>query len=74
MEHRTISDSIILVVTFDSLHDNFEITIMPLLHSRDKDLEEIFQIVTSTKAANMAKQTTGQIADLAIIAKKRLDD
>ena len=72
-EHRSIWDNIILIVALDSLHDDFELTIMPLLHFGDKDLEEIQQIVTSTKAINMVKQATGQTADLAMIAKKRSD-
>lgn len=48
-------------------------TTAPLLHSGDKDLEEIQQIVTSIEAANMAKQPTGQTADLAMAAKKKSD-
>ena len=38
---RTIWESITLVVALDSLHDDFEMTTAPLLHSGDKDLEEI---------------------------------
>ena len=72
-EHQTIWDSITLVVALDSLHDDFEITTTPLLHSGDKDLEEIQQIVTSTEAANMAKRASGQTADLAMMTKKRSD-
>ena len=72
-EYWTICDSITLVVALDSLHDDFEMTTAPLLHSGDKDLKEIQQIVTSTKAANMAKRATGQTADLAMIGKKRSD-
>ena len=72
-EHYTIWDSITLVIVLDSLQDDFEMTTAPLLHSGDKDLEEIQQIVTSTEAAKMAKQATGQIADLAMMAKKRTD-
>ena len=48
-------------------------TTAPLLHLGDKDLEEIQQIVTSTKAANMAKWVTSQTADLAIMTRKRSD-
>ena len=48
-------------------------TTAPLFHSGNKDLKKIQQIVTSTKVANMAKQTTGQTADLAMITKKRLN-
>lgn len=70
-EHRTIWDSITLVVALDSLHDDFEMTTAPLLHSGDKDLEEIQLIVTSTEAANLAKRATGGTADLAMMAKKK---
>lgn len=69
-KQRTIWDSITLVVALDSLHDDFEMTTAPLLHSGDKDLEEIQQIVTSTEAANLAKRVTGQTADLAMMTKK----
>ena len=72
-EHCTIWDSITLVVALDSLHNNFEMTTTPLLHSDNKDLKETQQIITFTKAANMAKRATGQIADLAMMAKKRTD-
>ena len=60
-----------LVVVLDSLHDNFEIMTVPLLHFVDKDLEKIQQIVISIKAANIAKQAVGTIADLPLIAKKK---
>lgn len=73
-EHWIIWDSIILVVTFDSLNNDFEITTAPLLYSGNKDLEKIQQIVISTKAANMAKKATGQIANLLMMAKKKMVD
>lgn len=47
-------------------------TLLP--YSGDKNLEEIQEIVTSTKIANMTKQATGQIVDLSMIAKKRPDN
>ena len=70
-EQRTIWGSITLVVALDSLHDNFEMTTTLLLHSGNKDLEEIQQIVTSTEAANLAIQAVGAIADFALMAKKK---
>ena len=70
-EQRTIWESITLVVAFDLLHDNFEMTTASLLHSSDKNLEEIQQIVTWTKAANLAKRAVGVIVDLALMAKKK---
>lgn len=70
-ELRKIWESITLVVALDSLHDDFEMTTAPLLHSGDKDLEEIPQIVTSTEAANLAKRAVGATTDLAMMAKKK---
>lgn len=72
-EYCTIWNSITLVVALNSLHDDFEITIVPLLHSGNKDLKKIQQIITSTKVANMAKQATSQITDLTMMAKKKTD-
>ena len=46
-------------------------TTAPLLHSDDKDIEEIQQIVTSTEAANLAKRTVGATANLTIMAKRK---
>lgn len=46
-------------------------TTAPLLHSGNKNIEEIYQIVTSTEVANMAWQITGQIADLAMQIMKK---
>ena len=43
----------------------------PLSHFSDKDLEEIQQIVTSTKIANLAKRTIRITVDLALMAKKK---
>lgn len=40
-------------------------------YSGDKILEEIQQIVNSTKRANQAKCIVGTIGDLTIIAKKK---
>ena len=70
-EQRTIWESITLVVALDSLLNDFEKTTTPLLYSGDKNLEEIQQIVTSTKAANRAKQAVEATADLALMAKKK---
>ena len=68
---RTIWNSITLVVALDSLHNDFEMTIAPLLHSGDKDIEEIEQIITSTEAANLAKCVVGATADLTMMAKRK---
>ena len=70
-EQRTIWDSITLVVALDSLHNDFKITTAPLLHSGNKDIKEIQQIVTSTEEANLAKRVVEVIADLTMIIKKK---
>lgn len=59
-----------MVIAIDSLHNDFEITTASLFHSNDKNLEGIQQIVTSTKAAIMARQVIGAIAELIIMIKK----
>lgn len=46
-------------------------TTVSLVHSGNKDLEEIQQIVTSTKTANLAQQAIGVTTDFAIMAKKK---
>lgn len=70
IEHRTIWDSIIFVIALDSLYNDFEMTITPLLYLSNKDLEKIELIVTSTEVANLAKQATCIIRDLAIMVRK----
>ena len=60
-----------LVIAFISIHDNFEMTTIPLFHSGNKDFEEIQQIITSTEAANLAKPAVETITDLAMMAKKK---
>lgn len=44
-----------LVVTLDSLYNNFEITRVFFFYLGDKDLEKIQLIVTFTEVANLAK-------------------
>lgn len=61
----------ILVVFFDSLYDNFKITTAPLLHSGDKDLKGIEQIIISTEIANLARRVIGQTIDLTRMIKKK---
>lgn len=70
-KQRTIWESITLVRAFNSLHNNFEMTIVPIFHFGNKDLKEIQQIITSTKAKNLTKQAVGVTADLALIAKNK---
>lgn len=58
-KYRIIWDSIILIVAIDLLHNNFKMTITLLLHSSNKDIEKIQQIVIFTKTTNMIRQITG---------------
>ena len=46
-------------------------TTAPLLYSGNKDIKEIQQIVTSTKAANLANCAVWAIANLTMMAKRK---
>lgn len=46
-------------------------TIVLPLHSRDKDLEEIEQIVISMEVVNLTRRIISQTQDLVIMSKKR---
>lgn len=59
------------MVAVDFLYDNFEMTTIFLLYLGDKTLKEIQQIVTSTEAANLAKQVVKVTANLVMTTKKR---
>ena len=59
-----------LVITLNSLHNNFKIITALFLYSGDKDLVEIQQILTFIKSTNLAKCITSQIADMAMMTKK----
>lgn len=47
---------------------------VPLFFFGDRNLEEIQQIVISTKVVNFTKQIIGVIVDLVWIGKKRLSE
>lgn len=70
-EQKIIWKSITLVIALDFLHNDFKMTTALLLHSGDKNLEEIQQRVTSTEITNLAKQTVGVKGDLIIMTKKK---
>lgn len=65
-----INDKMMLIVAWDSLHDDFEMIIAPLFYSSNKYLKKIHLIITSTKAVPLTKQATGINRDLIMIAKK----
>ena len=46
-------------------------TTSPFLDSGNKDIEEIQQIVTSTKVANLTKHVVEATADLTMMAKRK---
>lgn len=71
MEHKIIGDIIMLVIAFNLLYNEFKITITPLLHLGNKNLEEIQLIVISMEVINLAKKIIGVIGDLAIIVRKK---
>lgn len=62
---RDVLDSIAIIVILDSLHNDFEPTIASPLEREKKPIEEIQQILSSTKAKLKSKQTISAIIDLA---------
>ena len=60
-----------MVVTFNSLYDNFEMRIAHLFYFGNKNLKEIQQIVTSTEVANLAKRAVRTTINFVMIAKKK---
>lgn len=58
-------------IAFDSLYNNFEMTTSSFFYLSDKNLEEIWLIVTSTKAVNQVKQAKIGIKDQVMIVKKK---
>ena len=69
--NRDIWDSIAIVVTVDSLHDNFETTTTSMLEQGDKTIDEIQQILTSAEAKFISKRATGVTGDLAMMSQGR---
>lgn len=47
-------------------------TTIALLYLNDKDLKEIYKIVSFIKVANFVKRVTDKIAKLAIMTKNKL--
>lgn len=70
-KYKIIWNNIILIIALNLLHNNFKIITLPFFHLSDKDSEEIQLIVISTKTANLAKQVTGIIGDLAMMERKK---
>ena len=53
--NRDIWDSIAIVVTLDSLHDNFETTTTSMLEQGNKTIDKIQQILASAEAKFISK-------------------
>lgn len=70
-EYKIIEENITLVVAFNSLHDDFKMTIALFFHLSNQDLEEIQLIVIFTKVANLVKQATRITKNLAIMTRKK---
>lgn len=58
---------IVIVIVLDILYVNFNITIVSLLKTKDKSIDQIHSILWSKKVKIISKQTTGAIGDLAIL-------
>lgn len=66
-DNRTIWEPIKIVVAADSLHDDFDHVVRPILHAGDKTLEQIQPIVTSTEQASIADRATGVTSEAAML-------
>lgn len=62
------------MIALDFLYNNFEMTTTLLFHLSDKNFKAIQQIITSMKAANLAKQIVKAIINLAMTTEKRQSD
>lgn len=60
---RNSIDIIIIVIIFDSLYSDFEITIASILKIGDKTIEKIQNITQFKKAKYKAKRLTSQLED-----------
>lgn len=60
-----------LLLAFDSLDGNFEITIVSLFCYDNKELKKIQQIVFSIESVNPTQQAVRALTDLALIAEKK---
>lgn len=66
-------DIIVIVITFNSLHSDFDATIASLLETSNKMIDQIKSILQSKKAKNLSKQAIKDMSDLTIVFKdKRL--
>lgn len=64
--NRDIYNSIVIVIAFDSIHDDFDTKIFSFLKISDKKINEIQQIPCSAKRKNLSKQVISVISKLAL--------
>lgn len=62
--NRDFWNTIAIVITLDSLHEDFDTTIASLLETGDKTIDQIQSILQSKEAKNLSKQATGDTGDL----------
>lgn len=70
IKQKIIWESIISIVALNLTYNNFEITILPIFYSCDKNFEAIKQIVISIKVKKLAKHIIKATINLVIMAKK----
>lgn len=66
---KNIWDIIAIVVALNSLYNDFEPIIASMLESKEKSIEEIYQILASAKAKLKSIRVTRIISDLAMILR-----
>lgn len=71
MMYKMIENSIILIIVFDLLYNDFKIISILFSYMDNKNLEKIQLIITFIKVADLLKLITGVIRNLAIMVKKK---
>lgn len=62
-------DTIVIVISFDILYNNFDSTTANLLEAGDKSIDQIQSILQSKEVKNISKQATGIVTNAAISFK-----
>lgn len=68
---RDLWGMIAIVITFNSLHKNFDTTIASLLETDDKTIDQIQSILQLKEAKNLSKQAIRDIKDLAMVFRDK---
>lgn len=72
--NRNFWNTIVIVITLDSLYKDFNTTIVSLLETEDKTIDQVQSLLQSKKAKNLSKQVIRNTGDLVILFKDKNRD